>query len=90
MRKKRGIDPALEDFLYYIVDQDLDGDRFFYDFVNRDPKEQDNEFFERGSFQRFRGKDYLNGSSVIGIECMCPKEWGGPYCEQSMSIICCK
>ena len=86
-RRKRGVDPALLDFLYNIVGEDLKGDRFFYDFVNKNPDRADNEFFERGTFQSVRGDGYLDGPSVIGIECSCPAEWGGTYCEQSMSVL---
>ena len=83
-RRKKRHGPILADFLYDIVYEDLEGDKYFYDFVNRHRQKADNEFFERGQLQDVRGKDYLDVPTVIGIECICPTEWDGPSCEQSM------
>ena len=85
-RRKKRHGPILSDFLYDIVDDDLEGDKYFYDFVNRHRQKADNEFFERGPIQEVRGRNYLDGPVDIGIECVCTTEWDGPYCEQSTFV----
>ena len=81
-RRKKRHGPVLSAFLHDIVEADLDGDKYFYDFVNRHRKKADHKFFERGPKQDVQGRNYLDGPTVIGIECVCTTEWDGPSCEQ--------
>ena len=85
-RRKKRHGPVLSAFLRDIVDADLFGDKYFYNFVNRDRQPVDNEFLERGPKQGLRGTNYLDGPTVIGIECVCTTEWEGPSCEQSTLV----